>query len=64
MLNRKLFVGAYLLFLAFGLVGCGGGGVQEGMPADTKPNDALLKQEQEAGRRAEEQAKAEAAKKK
>lgn len=56
MRKRTPFVCAYALFVALGVSGCGGGGIKEGMPADTTPNADLLKQEQEAGRLATEAA--------
>jgi len=51
MRKRTFFVGAAGLFVAFGLAGCGGGTIKEGLPADTKPNEDLIRQDQEVGKR-------------
>lgn len=38
---RRFLVGGLGTALLFGLVGCGGGGVEEGVPKDTKPDVSL-----------------------
>lgn len=50
MRKRTSFVCAYALFVALGAPGCGGGGVQEGLPPDLSPNEELIKQDMEVGR--------------
>jgi len=54
MVNRRLFLCGPALFVALNLVGCGGGGIKEGMPAETAPSQDLMKQNEEAGRMATE----------
>ncbi len=39
---KRVLLSACLVFGSFGLVGCEGGGVQEGMPADPNKTDAPL----------------------
>jgi len=39
---KRILLGACLVFSSFGLAGCEGGGVQEGMPADPNKTDVPL----------------------
>jgi hypothetical protein len=49
MRKRTSFVCGYALLVALGVSGCGGGGIEKGLPTDTAPSPEQLKQDEEVG---------------
>jgi len=49
MRKRTSFACAYALFVALGVPGCGGGGIEPGIPKDAAPSPEQLQQDAAVG---------------